>query len=189
MLFYTGPQSRAKVMNMGLLHSVQPKDLEFLANLDKKLRTWHHFSDDGGVYKGWTGEYDFNELKIGEDEVKEVIEACKRNDLVFYPHNTNMGFSPGYFVAKNLHLPASRTQGLLEKIKKNTCQDITLDAFKTSLTWNETLLGMIERQMPAGYDGAEGFKRLSEYFMSEKNLRLAKAAGIEIVNDYTRHQY
>lgn len=175
-------------MNMGLLHSVQPKDLEFLTNLDKKLRTWQESADECHVNYGY-GTFDYHAIQISEDEVKETLEACKRNDLVFYPHNDNMGFSVGYFVAKNLHLPASRTHGLMEKIKKNTCQDINLDAFKRFLTWNETLLGMIEKQLPEHYQKQEGFGRLSEYFMTPKNLELAKAAGIEIINDYTRHEY
>ena len=172
---------------MGLLHSVQPKDLEFLTTLDKKMRTWHPLAQSRVYSEG--GDYDFNEVKITEEELRGVLDACKRNDLVFYPKNTNTGFSLGYFVAKTLMLPSDRQKSLLDRIKRNTCPDINLGVFTDLLTWNETLFGMIERQMPAGYDGAEGFKRLSDHFMTEKKLKLAKAAGITIINDYTRHQY
>lgn len=200
------PTTRERILNTGLhadverkfliqirdsglmnLRSINPSDLEFLTTLDKRLRKWRN-ADPCGAYAG-SIDHEFLKGSASEEEVRRVMEACERNNLVFYPQTTEMGFQVGYFVSKTLSLPADRRSGLMEAIRRNTCPDINLGAFTKFLTWNEFLLGMVERQMPESYQGDEGFKRLSEYFMSARNIELAKDAGIEIIKEYSRNKY
>ncbi len=71
------------------------KNLEFLTELDKKLRSSHRV--ESGFYRG--AHYDeYADKKMSEEEAEKVLNISQEDNFVIYPVNTAMGFSVGYNV-------------------------------------------------------------------------------------------
>ena len=157
MRFRTEPNESNNLNNdFELLHMMtipsMCEDLEFLVQLNRKV------------------QFDNNlDTIISEADMMRLLSVLDKNDLLlpdeprllFYPHNTNMGFSVGFTVLD----------------VEQSCPSVPFE--------KRHLLTFIEKQLPPGYD----FKEMSKYFMRPRNLELASLVGIKIINDRTKHDY
>jgi len=138
-------------------------NLEFLVKLNFKLHspirqctTPRRGSIGPKIY-----EYrDYSDYVMRAKEIQKVFGIVQAEELLFYPLNTNMGFSVGFQVTHALqHAPQIESQ----------------------LT---PLLTFVEKQLPLNYD----FDRLSQVFLSERNKELLsyfKRPKIEKRDHYT----
>jgi len=141
-----------------MIKTENQSDLEFLVNLNIKL----HYTKVG--YNWFLGEIEedhYTAEKLTSQEYQMMIDIIERNNYLFSPINTAMGFSVGFQVSEIEHL----TPGLEPKGK--------------------SLLKFKEDQLPEMYN----FERISQDFMKPKNLERAKFIGIEIVNDRDKYEY
>ena len=143
------------------------EDLEFIINLDKKLRRETRVCQprpNGGISRRLRGMYRNTDSKlvttkiytnefITEEEMKKLLNIFEKGDYVFYPTNTACGFGVG-FGLKNIET-------------------------------KQTLLMFKKQQLPEGYN----FAKLSGYFMKSENVEKAKTMDIEIINNREHYDY
>lgn len=80
---------------MPTLRTVNPKDLEFILKLDKKV---HYTTPVESIVYGKGIVDHFTDVKLRASELNELIKILERSDYVFHPVNTAMGFSVGFQV-------------------------------------------------------------------------------------------
>ncbi|MFH1326756.1 MAG: hypothetical protein ABIH59_01355 [archaeon] len=93
--------------------------------------------------------------------MRKLLSISRKNNIAFYPINTNMGFSVGFQMVEVI-LP-------FPGVSPNIGHFITFE----------------EKQLPKGYT----FKSLSRYFMADRNLRTAKTMGVNIINSRSHYNY
>lgn len=103
----------------------------------------------------------YKEIRMSEEDIRKVLDIVEWRGLFFAPSDTGFGFEPGF------------TIGIVEPVYPGVPPNY------------EHLLIFQEKQLPEGWD----FGRLSEYFMTQRNLGLANILGREIVNDRARYVY
>jgi len=136
------------------------EDIQFLLALDKQL----HYKEEK-MYLGHIVELDsYHEWKMTHKEAEKMMEVLKKliekKKVVFYPINTACGFAVGFSV--------DEIEGFYPLCKKG-----------------KVLLRLKESQLPKEYN----FDKLSEIFLSNENLRIAKHLGIEISENRWRYEY
>lgn len=73
------------------------EDLEFLVNLDERLRVNNEVRD--GFYKGCHFDT-YTHEKMSLTETRKVLKIAQGMNFVIYPINTAMGFAVGYDICE-----------------------------------------------------------------------------------------
>ena len=109
---------------MATLTTVNTRDLEFILGLNKKL----HFEKECSFDPNLSGKSlnvkvdQYTNKSMTEEEMQKLFRVLERNDFIFYPINTSMGFAVGFTVANSTE------------------------------NYKENLLTFRESQLPKGYD-------------------------------------
>ena len=142
---------------MTKLENLTNEEIEFFKKIDKRLR---EFMIVNTKFYRDVGVDNYKDSKLEYGEMKKILNlTIKKNDLVFYPVNTSIGFAVGFQFIK---------WELGESKKKS-----------------ELLLRFRESQLPEGYN----FKNLSSFFMRKENVRKAEYLGEGIVNSRDHYDY
>ncbi|MBN2368040.1 hypothetical protein JXC34_03400 [Candidatus Woesearchaeota archaeon] len=136
-------------------------ELDFISGLDQRLHYIHTQTYTPNISGN---PFDisvdqFTDKTLSEDDLERLLKILDNTNLVFFPKNTNWGFSVGFRIT---YIPP--------RFGVMTSKDI--------LTFKEA-------QLPEGYS----FDRLSEYFMRPSNIQRAKSIGVEFVNDRSHYTY
>jgi len=147
------------------INEKKKKDLEFLAGMDKKFhsvtKSTYTPNMSGRSFPIFIDCYTEKKINIGLMEKTLRILSRNKDDLVFYPKNSAFGFHPCFEIDRVITL----SPGIDPEIKH--------------------LFSFSSGQLHKKYS----FEKLSEYFMSERNLELAEFAGINVINDKSRFEY
>lgn len=137
------------------------RDEQDIAELVRLERKFHSTKDIHSRVYGWGKTDKYTDKKMTAREFARLKDILRRNDYVFYPINTSMGFRVGFEVSR------------IEQIVPGVNPEVI------------PLLTFREDQLPKGVD----FKKVSKVFMEEGNLERASFAGIRIVNDRSHYDY
>jgi len=145
------------------LRDLTQRDMNFLNNLDKQLRSVEIIENPRAHHdfqKRFADET-FSNRKLTKRDTIRILAVSRRNNAVLYPTTTQFGFATAF--------------GL------NKIEPIAIGAHPV----NELLLRFREDQLPKGYD----FDTLSPYFLEDLNIRTANLAGIEIHEEKVHYVY
>lgn len=131
--------------------------IEFLKGLDARVRSVERVRD-----KVWRRSYieEYTKRTISENEIEKVLQVVQDENLLFFPINTNRGFSVGFQVMDGKE-------------------------FAPGVQELELLLRFKEEQLPESYD----FRRLSEMFLRERNQQLIEYFKLEPIRERSYYTY
>ena len=75
------------------MYEVELEDLIFLIKLDRKL---HYIQETYSEVYGHCSFDSYTDKSMTEKDIKNIFEIIEKNNLTFYPINTNMGLSVGF---------------------------------------------------------------------------------------------
>mgnify|MGYP006971785344 CR=1 FL=1 len=135
--------------------------LKFLNKLENKLHSFGEvYNTLGGRMNRHTVD-DYTQEKMNSGEIEKLLKIVEEGDYVFFPKGDGLGFYPCFsLISFNQNFPGAPID------KKH-------------------LLSFGVHQLPKGYN----FKKLSKYFMNEKNLERAELAEVKFVKEEGYYWY
>lgn len=140
------------------------ENIEFLRALDKRV---HYIIKERTLKLHCRDSYETRDVDkyytttMDAGSLERALGIVKKEDLVFFPYNTEYGFSIGFCVAQ------------IEAQALGVQPEVT------------PILQFLERQLPEEY----GWDRLSKVFLRTRNKELITYAGLEPIHDFAHYCY